>query len=58
MTLNPIDLTHVFKDYIWGGDKLVKEYNKKVICLKLQKVGNCQFTKMEKVLLQKENFVD
>lgn len=27
--LNPIKLYPVFKDYIWGGNKLVKEYNKK-----------------------------
>lgn len=27
--LNPIKLMSTFKDYIWGGNKLVKEYNKK-----------------------------
>ena len=27
--LNPIKLNPVFKDYLWGGNKLVKEYNKK-----------------------------
>ena len=27
--LNPIKLNPVFKDYLWGGNKLVSEYNKK-----------------------------
>ncbi len=29
INLNPIRLSPVFKDYLWGGNKLVKEYNKK-----------------------------
>jgi len=27
--LKPIKLIPTFKDYIWGGNKLVSEYNKK-----------------------------
>ena len=26
---NPVKLSPVFKDYIWGGNKLVEKYNKK-----------------------------
>ncbi len=27
--MKPIKLIPTFKDYIWGGNRLVKEYNKK-----------------------------
>ena len=28
--LKPIKLIPTFKDYIWGGNRLVNEYNKKI----------------------------
>lgn len=36
-----IKLEPAFKDYIWGGDKLIREYGKNAIMKSWLKAGSC-----------------